>query len=711
MHREYCIYSYILIIIGLTLFISSVGIAQTTWNVPAGGDIQSAIDSASAGDTVQLEAGTYTGQVRIYKNNITLRGVGSTSVIQAEPSMVWSFTLTYTYKPVVGLDNVSGIVIEDLKIDGLGLGGTNNRFTGVGIWNSSATLRNLTITRMRDNPFGGVQHGYGVEARNNTGSSYSVTIQNCDINDFQKNGIEIRDSGYHATISGNTVTGHGPTNLNAQNGIVIVGIDATVQNNTLSGFHYTGGTWSSTTILYMSGASGTVTGNTLTSGIQSGIYGLDAGPMTITNNRVTITSLIAGVYYSGIAFGEYYSSGHFNAVISNNTLTGNGNSLALGMDLFTNAGTISVTGTGNSITNFGTGISIYEGSAGTISSLSINNSDIVGNTDFGASSNTSVAADLTNNWWGACDGPSGVGTGSGDAVTANILYSPWGCLSNPPTAVIDALPQAGLLPQLDVIFDGTGSYDRDGTISSWNWSLGNGSTANGPTVSGVYHNVGYYTVRLTVTDSSGQSGSTTTQVGLFDPANLEVVLSGSEEPVILRANGEGQVVLSFYIYDKSTGQPILLNFGPSIQTGYGTLSGSLSFNPSTGAYSQTLISGQYGGDTVSIVVDGKLIDSISVQYQWPLPPVGIMVEDILNRSLFKGQWYKKITWSHNPDQYYQIKTYRVYRSIDSINWVLAGEVSSDKTEFFDGSYTAKMSYIYRLTSIDTAGYESEKSGN
>jgi hypothetical protein len=33
--------------------------------------------------------------------------------------------------------------------------------------------------------------------------------------------------------------------------------------------------------------------------------------------------------------------------------------------------------------------------------------------------------DAINNWWGAADGPSGVGTGSGTSISSNILYQPF----------------------------------------------------------------------------------------------------------------------------------------------------------------------------------------------------------------------------------------------------------------------------------------------
>jgi len=49
---------------------------------------------------------------------------------------------------------------------------------------------------------------------------------------------------------------------------------------------------------------------------------------------------------------------------------------------------------------------------------------IVGNTSYGIDS-TAPSVDAENNWWGDASGPSGVGTGSGDAVSANVNYTPW----------------------------------------------------------------------------------------------------------------------------------------------------------------------------------------------------------------------------------------------------------------------------------------------
>jgi PKD repeat protein len=54
-----------------------------------------------------------------------------------------------------------------------------------------------------------------------------------------------------------------------------------------------------------------------------------------------------------------------------------------------------------------------------------------------------------------------------------------------------------------ITFDATGSYDVDGTIVSYSWDLGDGTTATGETVTRSYLDTGSYTVTLTVTDDDG----------------------------------------------------------------------------------------------------------------------------------------------------------------------------------------------------------------
>ncbi|WP_298459553.1 PKD domain-containing protein [uncultured Cellulomonas sp.] len=81
-----------------------------------------------------------------------------------------------------------------------------------------------------------------------------------------------------------------------------------------------------------------------------------------------------------------------------------------------------------------------------------------------------------------------------------------------PTAVI-----AATTADLTASVDGSGSSDPDGTIASYAWEFGDGATATGATVSHPYAAAGTYTVRLTVTDAAGATGTATRQVTVTAP--------------------------------------------------------------------------------------------------------------------------------------------------------------------------------------------------
>lgn len=79
----------------------------------------------------------------------------------------------------------------------------------------------------------------------------------------------------------------------------------------------------------------------------------------------------------------------------------------------------------------------------------------------------------------------------------------------PPQAVIRAVPQA-LVGQV-VVFDGSASTGQVPLVS-WKWEFGDGISASGEIVQHTYTTPGTFTVRLTVTDQRGQTGSITGQI-------------------------------------------------------------------------------------------------------------------------------------------------------------------------------------------------------
>jgi hypothetical protein len=78
--------------------------------------------------------------------------------------------------------------------------------------------------------------------------------------------------------------------------------------------------------------------------------------------------------------------------------------------------------------------------------------------------------------------------------------------------VADAGPDVNAQVRQNITFDGSGSYDPDGTISSYDWDFGDGKTGTGMIVNHKYRKAGTYVVTLTVTDNDGGTGQDTATV-------------------------------------------------------------------------------------------------------------------------------------------------------------------------------------------------------
>jgi hypothetical protein len=358
--------------------------------------IQHAADVACENDTIEVAKATYDEQVKITTNGITVNGNGAL----VQPSAVTSGTdqgspcTGGTGTAIVLVSGVSGVTLNDLNVSGALIAPSMPpRFIGIYYRNASGAIDGGSVDYVRNTPLDGIQNGLGVYVQAKGPSSISVDVKGVTISGYQKNGLTFngcgcanaQDGQVTGSAVGNALIGAGATPFIAQNGIQ-VGFGAgpiVITDNSVNGHRYTGdpdnGTGSG--ILLFSTQGNLVTGNQVSannSGIvmQSGSFGL-CDPGDSTQNVATcnvVNDHGAFPYESG------FTSDTAANTINDNLIDGN----ATGID-------------GSSI------------SAGTLTG--------------------------ERNSWGAADGPSGAGAGSGDPVTTNVDFTPF--LATLPSCVGD----------------------------------------------------------------------------------------------------------------------------------------------------------------------------------------------------------------------------------------------------------------------------------
>ncbi len=99
-----------------------------------------------------------------------------------------------------------------------------------------------------------------------------------------------------------------------------------------------------------------------------------------------------------------------------------------------------------------------------------------------------------------------------------------------PTAALTATPTQLEEGSEPVSFDGSASSDTGGSIVSYAWDFGDGTTAQGATASHTYSTAGTYLARLAVTDSLGEIDTATTTVTVTDEPPVAAFAAGVATP-------------------------------------------------------------------------------------------------------------------------------------------------------------------------------------
>jgi chitodextrinase len=79
-------------------------------------------------------------------------------------------------------------------------------------------------------------------------------------------------------------------------------------------------------------------------------------------------------------------------------------------------------------------------------------------------------------------------------------------------------------PGIAVQFNGSNSFDPDGTIANYSWAFGDGTTGSGATPMHSYAAVGNYTATLTVTDNKGATATATANISISQDSSIENVV-------------------------------------------------------------------------------------------------------------------------------------------------------------------------------------------
>ena len=196
----------------ITLMLAMVAPSwATTWTVTSGMSIQSAINGASNGDTIEVNTGTYTECLDPNGRDISIQGIGSVLINGNSCSTVTVGGSEVLEISDLELQNTSGLVLE------------------VTSSNASVSLSNINVsssgyTSQGPNSFGGVVYTEG---------AVSIEGSNFSSNTGGLGGVIYADGGsvsiVNSTFSGNSAL-KGAV-LYARDGTVVTSTNNTYENN------------------------------------------------------------------------------------------------------------------------------------------------------------------------------------------------------------------------------------------------------------------------------------------------------------------------------------------------------------------------------------------------------------------------------------------------------------------------------------------------
>jgi len=260
------------------------------------------------------------------------------------------------------------------------------------------------------------------------------------------------------------------------------------------------------------------------------------------------------------------------------------------------------------------------------------------------------------------------------------------------TVTFVASPRSYLVPPLTIQFDASGSSSDQGSIVSYSWSFGDGSTGSGRIVLHTYPSAGSYTVSLTATDSQGATGSITRTIQVTLNGEVEGNIKPSANFMASPTSGTAPLAVAFDASDSSDPEGSITSYNWTFgdgSTGTGVTTSHTYNTAGTYTVNLTVIDGQGAtGSTTRIIqvnTSGENASPIASFTASPTSGVAPLAVDF------------NASGSSDPDG-----------SITSYNWAFgdgtAGTgVTTSHTYSIPGTYTA------RLTVTDNEGATSSAS--
>ena len=274
------------------------------------------------------------------------------------------------------------------------------------------------------------------------------------------------------------------------------------------------------------------------------------------------------------------------------------------------------------------------------------------------------------------------------SVTLFVIPAASGPANMPPLAVASANPLSGSAP-LAVTFDGRGSSDPDGTISSYAWSFGDGASASGATASHTYNNAGNYTATLTVADSAGATASSSLAVTVSAPANRPPVAVASASPL----SGTAPLAVTFDGRGSSDPDGTISSYSWSFGDGF-TASGATASHTysNAGTYTATLTVTDNSGATAS--------SSLTVTVN----PAPVVINAPSSLTATAASRTVTLRWKDNSSNE---AGFYIERATGTGAFARVGQVVADKVKFSQS--VAKGTYLYRVQAFDSTGTTSDYS--